>query len=74
MTDLMMCTEHDSEAFNTWLLPIGKVSKLTGHDPKEMCFAKAGGNLLETFLFHPLNKFFWYSLKEKICTNFQKLH
>ena len=35
---------HDSEGFNTWFLSIDKVSKITGHDHTEICFAKAKGN------------------------------
>ena len=39
MTDLKICTKHDLK-FNSWLLSIEKVSKLTGLDPSQFVSLK----------------------------------
>ena len=61
MTALKTNTRHDCEEFNTWLLSIDKVSKLTGQDPKEIYFAKAEDNLIKFQYSLPLHKGSWYS-------------
>ena len=45
MNDLNMCTEKGPEEFKSWLLSVEKISKLTGNDPKNICFTKAKRNL-----------------------------
>ena len=71
-TDVKTCTGQ-LEDFHSWFLSIEKVYKLTGNDPKDICFAKAQGNLLKLLYSHPLHKFSWYSLKEKMSAEFCKV-
>ena len=66
MSDLKCAQDMTQEEFNCWLIPIEKVSKLTGHVPKEIYFAKAEGKLLKLNYPIPLEKPSWYSLKEKM--------
>ena len=72
MTDVKTCTRHDSEEFNTWLLSIDKVSKMTGHDPKEF-FTKAKGNLLKFFIQFPNTSSLGSLLRRRCLLNFQGL-
>ena len=50
MNDLKTCTGDCSEKFQCWLLSVEKVSKLMGNDPKDICFTKAEGNLLNSYI------------------------
>ena len=70
ITNFKNCMGGSSEEFTSWLLSIEKVSKSTGNNPKDICFAKAENNFLKFIYSLPLHQFLWYSLKEKM-QNFQ---
>ena len=59
-------TGDGSEEFNTWLLSIGKLFKLTANDPKDICFTKAEGNFKIYFYSLQLHTFSWNSPNEKM--------
>ena len=67
MIHIKTWTRCNSEEFTTWLSSMDSVSKLRGHDHKELCFSKHSGNLLKILYSLLLYKFSWYALKEKIC-------
>ena len=65
MNDLKTCMDDISGKFYSWLLFVKMVSQITDYNPKDICFAKGKGNLLNFFLYSlPLRKFYWYSVKE----------
>ena len=66
MANLQSCTGDSSKELNSWLLSIEKVSKLTGNDPKKICFTKAEGNLLSFYIYSNIHKLSWYPFKENM--------
>ena len=65
MNDLKTCPVDNQEKFDSWLLSIEKVAKLTDSDPNKICFAKAKGNLLKFLYSVNFKGCSWVHLKEK---------
>ena len=73
MNGLKTCTGDNSDRFTSWLLSVAKVTKLIDDKPRNICFAKAEGNLFKYLHTLPLKKFSWHSIKEEIWAEFSKV-
>ena len=49
ISDLETFREDSSHELNSWLLSIEKDSKLTGNNPKDICYIKADETILSLF-------------------------
>ena len=73
MNDLRTYTADNQEEFDSWLLSIEKVGKLTDSDPNEICFAKAEGSLLKFLYSMNFKGCSWVHLKEKMQAELSKV-
>ena len=73
MNNLKACAGDNSDDFILWSLSVRNVAKLMNNDPKDICFVKAEGTLLNCLYSLLHRKMSLYTPKEKMRAELSKV-